>query len=64
MKLTIRRMINNFALACIRFCIAIIDRREDIAFLRLRVNSKGFHIFAFSADDDHKAAESCNTYER
>lgn len=59
----ISRIINRFALACMRFGIWIIDRREDIAFLRLRTNGKGFHVFAFSADDDPKAAE-CLQYLR
>ncbi len=59
----IQRIINGFAFALVRFGIAIIDRREDIAFLRLRANSKGYHIFAFSADDDHKAVE-CLEYLR
>lgn len=63
MRLTIRRMINIFAMACIRFGVAIIDRREDIAFLRFRANSKGYHIFAFSADGDPKAVE-CLKYLR
>ena len=47
----------------INICVWIIDRREDIAFLRLRTNGKGFHVFAFSADDDPKAAE-CLQYLR
>ena len=59
----IERIMNDFAFALIRFGIMIIDRREDIAFLRFRANSKGYHIFAFSADGDPKAVE-CLKYLR
>lgn len=55
------KCINRFAMACIRFGVAIIDRHDDVATIRFRRNGKGYHLFVFRGGGNKKAAE-CYPY--